>query len=353
MLSDENLEKFFSKIDAAEFGISAGSKLALKNPKLAGSARDGSGDKPLKLQGGAEFRGGHPYFSGAQQAEILKFNAEPPFDAEQVRPDTEQAHLKFNVRPSQSEPGVRQALAFDAHPSQAQFDGEQAQAKIQNFMRDLLQNYVLCVSGAEFAFAEIEAYFTGADRNTYKRASRAGEIFFHNFGFDISFRSVPQSGGGILVRSLRVLSGAELLAGGLPGFAGRLSGSEGDLSGSVGSGLLGSAVATLVKNGDFIAGPRKCMGKILNLQTRNLNFSLKYAPQIAHAAGFSNRIRRGEIVNEANLDANTPNGAAGVAAAARLANEPRRLTSEEFEAYLSAGCAATKTYKKSLQRYEG
>lgn len=341
MLGDENLEKFFSKIDAAEFGISAGSKLASKNHKLAGSARDGSDDKPLKLQGGVEFCGGQSYFSDAQQAEILKFNAEPLFNAEKVRLDTEQAHLKFNVRPSQA--------GLSAHPPQTPFDAERAQAKIENFMRDLLQNYVLCVSGAEFAFAEIEAYFTGADRNTYKRTSRAGEIFFHNFGFDISFRSVPQSGGGILVRSLRVLSGAELLAGGLPGFAGRLSGSEGDLSGSVGSGLLGSAVATLVKNGDFIAGPRKCMGKILNLQTRNLNFSLRRAPQIAHAAGFSNRIRRGEIVNEANLDANMPSGAAD---AAKLANEPRRLTSEEFEVYLSTGCAAAKKYKKSLQRYE-
>ena len=344
MLGDENLEKFFSKIDAAEFGISAGSKLALKNPKLAESARDGSGDKPLKSQDGAEFRGGHSYSNGAQQDEILKFNTELPFDAEKVRLDIEQAHLKFNVRPSQA--------GLGAHPPQTPFDAERAQAKIENFMRDLLQNYVLCVSGAEFAFAEIEAYFTGADRNTYKRTSRAGEIFFHNFGFDISFRSVPQSGGGILVRSLRVLGGAELLAGGLPDAASRLPGSEGDLSGSAGSGPLGSAVATLVKNGDFIAGPRKCMGKILNLQTRNLNFSLRRAPQIAHAAGFSNRIRRGEIVNEANFGTSA-SCATGTAAAARLANEPRRLTSEEFEAYLSASCAAAKTYKKSLQRYEG
>ncbi|WP_298759595.1 hypothetical protein [uncultured Campylobacter sp.] len=324
MLGDENLEKFFSQINAAEFGISAGSKLALKNSKLAGSARDGNKDKPLKSQGDAEFCGVQPYSSGVQQDEILKFNAEPLFNAEK-------AHLKFNVRPSQ--------VGLSAHPSQAQFDAERAQTKIENFMRDLLQNYVICVSGAEFAFAEIEAYFTGADRNTYKRTSRAGEIFFHNFGFDISFRSVPQSGGGILVRSLRVLSGAELLAG-------SLLGSTGDLHGLAESDSLGHA-APLIQNGDFIAGPRKCMGKILNLQTRNLNFSLRRAPQIAHAAGFSNRIRRGEIVNEANLDANTPSGAA------KLANEPRRLTSEEFEAYLSAGCAAAKTYKKSLQRYEG
>lgn len=324
MLGDENLEKFFSKIDAAEFGISAGSKLASKNPKLAGSARDGNKDKPLKSQGDAEFCGVQPYSSGVQQAEILKF------DAERARLDAEQAHLKFNVRPSQAGPG--------AHSPQAQFDAERAQAKIQNFMRDLLQDYVLCVSGAEFAFAEIEAYFTGADRNTYKRTSRAGEIFFHNFGFDISFRSVPQSGGGILVRSLRVLSSAELLAG-------SLLGSTGDLHGLAESGSLGHA-APLIQNGDFIAGPRKCMGKILNLQTQNLNFSLKRVPQITHAAGFSNRIRRGEIVNEANLDANTPSGAT------KLANEPRRLTSEEFEVYLSTECAAAKTYKKSLQRYE-
>ena len=330
MLGDENLEKFFSKIDAAEFGISAGSKLASKNHKLAGSARDGSDGELLKSKNGAEFRGGQSYSSGAQQAEILKFNAE------QARLDTEQAHLKFNVRPSQA--------GLGAHPPQAQFDAERAQTKIENFMRDLLQNYVFCVSGAEFAFAEIEAYFTGADRNTYKRTSRAGEIFFHNFGFDISFRSVPQSGGGILVRSLRVLSGAELLAG-------SLLGSTGDLHGLAESDSLGHA-APLIQNGDFIAGPRKCMGKILNLQTRNLSFSLKHSPKIAHAAGFSNRIRRGEIVNEANFGTSA-SCATGTAAATRLANEPRRLTSEEFETYLSAGCAAAKTYKKSLQRYEG
>ena len=316
MLGDENLEKFFSKIDAAEFGISAGSKLASKNHKLAGSARDESDGELLKSKNGAEFCGKQAYSSGAQQAEILKFNAEPLFNAEQ-------AHLKFNVRPSQAGPG--------AHSPQAQFDAERAQTKIENFMRDLLQNYVLCVSGAEFAFAEIEAYFTGTDRNTYKRISRAGEIFFHNFGFDISFRSVPQSGGGILVRNLRILGGADLLAGGLQSSA---EGGEG------------------IQNGDFIAGPRKCMGKILNLQTRNLNFSLKRAPQIAHAAGFSNRIRRGEIVNEANFGTSA-SCATGTAAAARLANEPRRLTSEEFEVYLSVGCAAAKTYKKSLQRYGG
>ena len=70
MLGDENLEKFFSKIDAAEFGISAGLKLASKNHKLTGSARDGSDGELLKSKNGAEFCGKQAYFSGAQQAEF-------------------------------------------------------------------------------------------------------------------------------------------------------------------------------------------------------------------------------------------------------------------------------------------
>ena len=248
MLGDENLEKFFSKIDAAEFGVSAGLKLASKNHKLAGSVRDGSDGELLKSKNGAEFCGKQAYSSGAQQAEILKFNAEPLFNAEQ-------AYLKFNVRPSQA--------GLGAHPPQAQFDAERAQAKIENFMRDLLQNYVLCVSGAEFAFAEIEAYFTGADRNTYKRISRAGEIFFHNFGFDISFRSVPQSGGGILVRSLRVLSGAELLAGSLPGLTGYLPGLAGGLHGLADNGLLGSGDILFYSTLEF-SNWSECKAKVLD-----------------------------------------------------------------------------------------
>ena len=111
MLGDENLEKFFSKINPAEFGISAGSKLASKNHKLAGSARDGSDGELLKSKNGAEFCGKQSYSSGAQQAEILKFNAELLFNAEQ-------AHLKFNVHPSQA--------GLGAHPPQAPFGAERA-----------------------------------------------------------------------------------------------------------------------------------------------------------------------------------------------------------------------------------
>lgn len=51
------------------------------------------------------------------------------------------------------------------------------QKEIENFMQGLLKNYVLEVAGEKFAFAEIEIY-TSADKNTYKRVSSAGDIFF-------------------------------------------------------------------------------------------------------------------------------------------------------------------------------
>ena len=86
------------------------------------------------------------------------------------------------------------------------------QKEIEKFMRDLLENYVLEVAGEKFAFAEIEIY-TNADKNTYKRTSSAGDIFFHNFGFDICFNSSEEAYGGVLVRSFWPLEGAEPIAG--------------------------------------------------------------------------------------------------------------------------------------------
>ena len=49
------------------------------------------------------------------------------------------------------------------------------QEEIENFMRGLLQDYALEVAGVKFAFAEIEIY-TNADKNTYKRTSRARRL---------------------------------------------------------------------------------------------------------------------------------------------------------------------------------
>ena len=72
---------------------------------------------------------------------------------------------------------------------------ETSQKEIENFMRSLLQDYALEVAGVKFAFAEIEIC-TNADKNTYKRTSRAGDIFFHNFGFDICFECSQKAWGG-------------------------------------------------------------------------------------------------------------------------------------------------------------
>jgi len=67
-------------------------------------------------------------------------------------------------------------------------------------------------SGKEYKFSELEIY-TCFDANTYKRQCEAGEIYFHNFGFDISFKSEPSLYGGILVRSLKPLNGQNFIFG--------------------------------------------------------------------------------------------------------------------------------------------
>ena len=122
-------------------------------------------------------------------------------------------------------------------------------AKFQGFLRELMQSKILVVSGAEYKFSELEIY-TCFDANTYKRSCEAGEIYFHNFGFDISFKSEPALYGGILVRSLKPLN-----------------------------------------ERNFIFGPRKCALHILNSKINNLNFDLKEADYREDEAIFTPRIR--------------------------------------------------------------
>ena len=162
------------------------------------------------------------------------------------------------------------------------------QKEIEKFMRDLLENYVLEVAGKKFAFAEIEIY-TSADKNSYKRESSAGDIFFHRYGFDICFNSSEEAYGGVLVRSLLMLSDHEI-----------------------------------------INGPRRCANAILNISKPNLSFCLldaKY-PQEA-AENFSCRVRR------ADLDAS-----------GKPIDDRRRLTSREFERWLDSGKKEAEKYKK-------
>ena len=122
-------------------------------------------------------------------------------------------------------------------------------AKFQGFLRELMRSKILVVSGVEYKFGELEIY-TCFDANTYKRSCEAGEIYFHNFGFDISFKSEPALYGGILVRSLKPL-----------------------------------------KERNFIFGPRKCALHILNSKISNLNFDLKEADFREDEVAFTPRIR--------------------------------------------------------------
>ena len=172
---------------------------------------------------------------------------------------------------------------------------EASQKEIENFMRSLLQDYALEVAGVKFAFAEIETY-TNADKNTYKRTSSAGDIFFHNFGFDICFNSSEEAYGGVLVRSLWPLGGAEP-----------------------------------------IAGPRRCANAILNISAPNLSFCLLETGENSQEAAenFSCRVRR------ADLDAS-----------GERVNERRRLTSSKFESWLESGEKEAEKYKKAINKYK-
>ncbi len=124
-----------------------------------------------------------------------------------------------------------------------------------------MQNKILVVSGAEYKFSELEIY-TCFDANTYKRSCEAGEIYFHNFGFDISFKSELALYGGILVRSLKPLN-----------------------------------------ERNFIFGPRKCALHILNGKINNLNFDLKEADFRDDEAIFTPRIRSFKDESELQNDA--------------------------------------------------
>ena len=168
------------------------------------------------------------------------------------------------------------------------------QKEIEKFMRDLLENYVLEVAGEKFAFVEIEIY-TSADKNSYKRVSSAGDIFFHNSGFDICFKSSEEAYGGILVRSLWPLGQA-----------------------------------------DPIVGPCRCANAILNIRKPNLSFCLLDAKGSQKATeNFSCRVRRADLDKSGNP-----------------IDDRRRLTSRKFEGWLRLDIKEAKRYKKDINKYK-
>lgn len=76
---------------------------------------------------------------------------------------------------------------------------------IHHFMSELINNYQLQVNGETYYFEEIEFYYYAPnheDKPVIYRQQKAGDIFFHGYGFDICFETTENSYGGILVRSL-------------------------------------------------------------------------------------------------------------------------------------------------------
>lgn len=161
---------------------------------------------------------------------------------------------------------------------------------LDKFMQNLISNHAILVSNREFSFGEIEIYLSNKDKNVYKRNTKAGEIFFHNFGFDICFESKEGGFGGVLIRSLRRI---------YP-----------------------------INKSEFILGPRRCMSEILNLKAHELNFALKFSPNIEICKPASQRIRR---END---------------------KKPLRFTSDSFENFIASGAKEAEIYKKSLKRYK-
>ena len=83
-------------------------------------------------------------------------------------------------------------------------------------------------------------------------------------------------------------------------------------------------------------GPCRCANAILNISEPNLNFCLLDAKDPQEASeNFSLRVRR------VSLDAD-----------GEAINEPRRLTSREFERWLDSGEKEAEKYKKAINKYK-
>ncbi len=81
-----------------------------------------------------------------------------------------------------------------------------------DFIKKLFEDHALSVNGSLYRFLETELYYHGnghRDTSVLIRDRNAGDFFFHQFGFDICFRTEkdksgsPAVYGGVLVRSLK------------------------------------------------------------------------------------------------------------------------------------------------------
>lgn len=111
--------------------------------------------------------------------ELKKYCDDNRLDFEQVRPLT---LLKENLDLSASR-------IYLNDPSK---DGIELEAFAENLVRGLMENFVIAKSDSRYEIADAEFYFFSPyhqDITVYDRELEPGRFFFHDSGFDISFKS--------------------------------------------------------------------------------------------------------------------------------------------------------------------
>ena len=77
-------------------------------------------------------------------------------------------------------------------------------SRFELIAKNLLNNFVIRKGEKMYRLIEIEFYYNITDTAniTYKRETKAGEWFNHDFGVDLTFKSDKNAYGGILIRSI-------------------------------------------------------------------------------------------------------------------------------------------------------
>ncbi len=95
-------------------------------------------------------------------------------------------------------------------------DGNSIEAQFPSWAASLMNNFAIRKGDQLFRFVEIEFYHNLTDdeiidgklkKITYKRESESCDFFFHNYGFDICFKSDSIRYGGVLIRSVKSKNG--------------------------------------------------------------------------------------------------------------------------------------------------
>lgn len=86
------------------------------------------------------------------------------------------------------------------------YDGKSIEEHFPIWAASLMNNFAIRKGGREYRIVDIEFYHNLTDdkkKDTIKRVTDSCDFFFHNYGFDICFKSDKEQYGGILIRSVK------------------------------------------------------------------------------------------------------------------------------------------------------